>query len=157
MIGQSQSFDSSASPYRHYTLSARQPQHIFSADVVTVTLRKIISPGDAGMRAQDWVPDPVLTRAMDVIMILHMDHEQNASTSTVRVAGSSQANPYACIAAGIACLWGPAHGGANEAVRAARSPHTRAPPLTHAHTYTRDSSLSARNAFSAAWSPTSSL
>lgn len=63
-----------------------------------------------------WVPDPVLTRAMDVIMILHMDHEQNASTSTVRVAGSSQANPFACIAAGIACLWGPAHGGANEAV-----------------------------------------
>ena len=69
-------------------------------------------------RRQEWVPDPVLTRAMDVIMILHMDHEQNASTSTVRVAGSSQANPYACIAAGIACLWGPAHGGANEAVRA---------------------------------------
>jgi len=63
-----------------------------------------------------WVPDPVLTRAMDVIMILHMDHEQNASTSTVRNAGSSQANPFACIAAGIACLWGPAHGGANEAV-----------------------------------------
>jgi len=67
-------------------------------------------------RNKEWVPDPVLTRAMDVIMILHMDHEQNASTSTVRVAGSSQANPYACIAAGIACLWGPAHGGANEAV-----------------------------------------
>jgi len=61
-------------------------------------------------------PDPVLTRAMDVIMVLHMDHEQNASTSTVRVAGSSQANPFACVAAGIACLWGPAHGGANEAV-----------------------------------------
>jgi len=65
---------------------------------------------------EEWRPDPVLTRAMDVIMILHMDHEQNASTSTVRVAGSSQANPFACIAAGIACLWGPAHGGANEAV-----------------------------------------
>mmetsp|Transcript_27645 Transcript_27645/g.46273 ORF Transcript_27645/g.46273 Transcript_27645/m.46273 type:complete len:428 (+) Transcript_27645:285-1568(+) len=63
-----------------------------------------------------WKSDPLLTRAMDIIMILHMDHEQNASTSTVRVAGSSQANPYACVSAGIACLWGPAHGGANEAV-----------------------------------------
>ena len=59
---------------------------------------------------------PVLARAMDRILILHADHEQNASTSTVRLAGSSGANPYACIASGIACLWGPAHGGANEAV-----------------------------------------
>ena len=59
---------------------------------------------------------PVLSKAMDRIMILHADHEQNASTSTVRLAGSSGANPFACIAAGIACLWGPAHGGANEAV-----------------------------------------
>ncbi len=59
---------------------------------------------------------PVLARAIDKILILHADHEQNASTSTVRLAGSSGANPYACIAAGIACLWGPAHGGANEAV-----------------------------------------
>ncbi len=59
--------------------------------------------------------NPVLARAMDRIMILHADHEQNASTSTVRLAGSSGANPFACIAAGIACLWGPAHGGANEA------------------------------------------
>lgn len=67
-------------------------------------------------RNKEWVPDPVLTRAMDVIMILHMDHEQNASTSTVRIAGSSQANPYACVASGVASLWGPAHGGANEAV-----------------------------------------
>jgi citrate synthase len=58
---------------------------------------------------------PVLVRAMDRIFILHADHEQNASTSTVRLAGSSGANPFACIAAGIACLWGPAHGGANEA------------------------------------------
>lgn len=58
---------------------------------------------------------PVLARAMDRIFILHADHEQNASTSTVRLAGSSGANPFACIAAGIACLWGPAHGGANEA------------------------------------------
>ncbi len=59
--------------------------------------------------------DPVLSRALDKIFILHADHEQNASTSTVRLAGSSGANPFACIAAGIACLWGPAHGGANEA------------------------------------------
>jgi citrate synthase len=60
--------------------------------------------------------NPVLAKAMDRILILHADHEQNASTSTVRLAGSSGANPYACIAAGIASLWGPAHGGANEAV-----------------------------------------
>lgn len=58
---------------------------------------------------------PVLARALDRILILHADHEQNASTSTVRLAGSSSANPFACIAAGVACLWGPAHGGANEA------------------------------------------
>ncbi|MBV9509044.1 MAG: citrate (Si)-synthase, partial [Caulobacteraceae bacterium] len=64
--------------------------------------------------AEDWVSNPVLTRAMDRIFILHADHEQNASTSTVRLAGSSGANPFACIAAGIACLWGPSHGGANE-------------------------------------------
>lgn len=61
-------------------------------------------------------PNPVLAKAMDRIFILHADHEQNASTSTVRIAGSSGANPFACIAAGIAALWGPAHGGANEAV-----------------------------------------
>ena len=60
-------------------------------------------------------PSPILSRAMDRIFTLHADHEQNASTSTVRLAGSSGANPFACIAAGIACLWGPAHGGANEA------------------------------------------
>ena len=59
--------------------------------------------------------NPILNKAMDRILILHADHEQNASTSTVRLAGSSGANPFACIAAGIACLWGPAHGGANEA------------------------------------------
>jgi citrate synthase len=64
--------------------------------------------------AEDWKANPVLTRAMDRIFILHADHEQNASTSTVRLAGSSGANPFACIAAGIACLWGPSHGGANE-------------------------------------------
>ncbi|MBX9575272.1 MAG: citrate (Si)-synthase [Caulobacteraceae bacterium] len=64
--------------------------------------------------AEDYVVNPVLARAMDRILILHADHEQNASTSTVRLAGSSGANPFACIAAGIACLWGPSHGGANE-------------------------------------------
>ncbi len=66
--------------------------------------------------AEDYVIDPVVADAMDKIFILHADHEQNASTSTVRLAGSSGANPFACIAAGIASLWGPAHGGANEAV-----------------------------------------
>ncbi len=66
--------------------------------------------------AEPYEVNPVLARAMDKIFILHADHEQNASTSTVRMAGSSQANPFACIAAGIACLWGPAHGGANQAV-----------------------------------------
>ncbi|MFM9862662.1 MAG: citrate synthase [Micropepsaceae bacterium] len=65
--------------------------------------------------AEEHKSNPVLARALDRIFILHADHEQNASTSTVRLAGSSGANPFACIAAGIACLWGPAHGGANEA------------------------------------------
>lgn len=65
---------------------------------------------------EEYVPNPVLVRALERIFILHADHEQNASTSTVRLAGSSGANPFACIAAGIASLWGPAHGGANEAV-----------------------------------------
>ena len=64
---------------------------------------------------EPYVVNPVVARALDRILILHADHEQNASTSTVRLAGSSGANPFACIAAGIACLWGPAHGGANEA------------------------------------------
>jgi len=64
----------------------------------------------------EFVPNPVLVRALDRILILHADHEQNASTSTVRLAGSSGANPFACVTAGIACLWGAAHGGANEAV-----------------------------------------
>lgn len=65
---------------------------------------------------EPYVVDPLMARALDVIMILHADHEQNASTSTVRLAGSSEANPFAAVAAGIASLWGPAHGGANEAV-----------------------------------------
>jgi citrate synthase len=65
--------------------------------------------------AEDYEVDPILSRAMDRIFTLHADHEQNASTSTVRLASSSGANPFACIAAGIACLWGPAHGGANQA------------------------------------------
>jgi citrate synthase len=68
-----------------------------------------------GNPCEKYVPNPVLVRALDTIFTLHADHEQNASTSTVRLAGSSGANPFACIAAGIACLWGPAHGGANEA------------------------------------------
>ena len=68
-----------------------------------------------GVPCEEYHPNPVLSRALDVIFTLHADHEQNASTSTVRLAGSSGANPFACIAAGIACLWGPAHGGANEA------------------------------------------
>ncbi len=66
--------------------------------------------------AEPYKVNPILARAMDLIMILHADHEQNASTSTVRLAGSTGANPFACIAAGIASLWGPSHGGANEAV-----------------------------------------
>jgi citrate synthase len=68
-----------------------------------------------GVPAEEYEVNDVLVRAMDRIFILHADHEQNASTSTVRLAGSSGANPFACIASGIACLWGPAHGGANEA------------------------------------------
>jgi citrate synthase len=68
-----------------------------------------------GVPAEPYVVNPIIERALDRIFILHADHEQNASTSTVRLAGSSGANPFACIAAGIACLWGPAHGGANEA------------------------------------------
>jgi citrate synthase len=68
-----------------------------------------------GVPAENYVVNPVVEQALDRIFTLHADHEQNASTSTVRLAGSSGANPFACIAAGIACLWGPAHGGANEA------------------------------------------
>jgi citrate synthase len=68
-----------------------------------------------GTPCEDYEPNPVLVRALERIFILHADHEQNASTSTVRLAGSSGANPFACIASGIAALWGPAHGGANEA------------------------------------------
>lgn len=68
-----------------------------------------------GVPTEEKLPNPILARALDRIFILHADHEQNASTSTVRLAGSTGANPYACISAGIAALWGPAHGGANEA------------------------------------------
>ncbi|MDR2636902.1 MAG: citrate (Si)-synthase [Zoogloeaceae bacterium] len=68
-----------------------------------------------GTPCEEYKPNPVLSHALDVIFTLHADHEQNASTSTVRLAGSSGANPFACVAAGISCLWGPAHGGANEA------------------------------------------
>ena len=69
-----------------------------------------------GTPCEEYKPNPVISRAIDRILILHADHEQNASTSTVRLAGSTGANPFACISAGIASLWGPAHGGANEAV-----------------------------------------
>jgi citrate synthase len=69
-----------------------------------------------GTPCEEYQPNPVISRAMERILILHADHEQNASTSTVRLAGSTGANPFACISAGIASLWGPAHGGANEAV-----------------------------------------
>jgi citrate synthase len=65
---------------------------------------------------EEYQVDPIAEKALNLLFILHADHEQNASTSTVRLAGSSLANPFACIAAGIASLWGPAHGGANEAV-----------------------------------------
>ncbi|MDR2924785.1 MAG: citrate (Si)-synthase [Azoarcus sp.] len=68
-----------------------------------------------GVPCEEYRANPVLARALDIIFTLHADHEQNASTSTVRLAGSSGANPFACVAAGISCLWGPAHGGANEA------------------------------------------
>jgi len=68
-----------------------------------------------GTPCEDYMPNPVLVRALERIFILHADHEQNASTATVRLAGSSGANPFACVASGIAALWGPAHGGANEA------------------------------------------
>ena len=68
-----------------------------------------------GVPSEDTIPNPVIVKAMDTIFTLHADHEQNASTSTVRLAGSTGANPYACISAGIGSLWGPAHGGANEA------------------------------------------
>lgn len=69
-----------------------------------------------GVPAEEYKISPVIAKAIDKLLILHADHEQNASTSTVRLSSSSQANPYACIGAGISCLWGPAHGGANEAV-----------------------------------------
>ena len=68
-----------------------------------------------GIPCEEYTPPPILAKAMDLIFLLHADHEQNASTSTVRLSGSSGANPFACIAAGVASLWGPAHGGANEA------------------------------------------
>src|SRR3546814_13376272 len=90
--------------------------------------------------AEEYEIDPVVEQAMDRIFILHADHEQNASTSTVRLAGSSGANPFACIAAGIACLWGPAHGGATAAahtmLHAIGTPHPLPetnPPPQHKH------------------------
>ena len=81
----------------------------------TSTIRRTSCACASRVPCEEYKVNPVLSRALDRIFILHADHEQNASTSTVRLAGSSGANPFACIAAGIACLWGPAHGGANEA------------------------------------------
>ncbi|MDO8703421.1 MAG: citrate synthase [Sulfuricaulis sp.] len=96
-----------------YTYSVGRPQRYPNNkhDYATNFLQMMF-----GTPVQEFAVDPVLARALDVIFILHADHEQNASTSTVRLAASSGANPFACIAAGIASLWGPAHGGANEAV-----------------------------------------
>jgi citrate synthase len=100
------------------TIAARA--YKYSIGQPFVTPRNDISYAENFLRmafsvpAEDWKPNPILTRAMDRIFILHADHEQNASTSTVRITGSSGANPFACVAAGIACLWGPSHGGANE-------------------------------------------
>jgi len=96
-----------------YTYSTGRPQRYpnnkldYSSNVLQMMF---------GQPNDDYPVDPVLSRALDRILILHADHEQNASTSTVRLAASSGANPFACISAGIASLWGPAHGGANEAV-----------------------------------------
>lgn len=101
------------------TIAARA--HKYSVGQAFISPRNDLSYSENFLRmcfavtAEDYEVNPVLARAMDKIFILHADHEQNASTSTVRLAGSSGANPFACIAAGIACLWGPSHGGANEA------------------------------------------
>jgi citrate synthase len=101
------------------TIAARA--HKYSIGQPFVSPRNDLSYSENFLRmcfavpAEDYEVNPILAKAMDKIFILHADHEQNASTSTVRLAGSSGANPFACIAAGIACLWGPSHGGANEA------------------------------------------
>lgn len=96
-----------------YTYSIGRPQRYPRNDMdYTANFMQMLF----GAPNQEYVVDPVLTRAMERILILHADHEQNASTSTVRMAASSGANPFACIAAGISSLWGPAHGGANEEV-----------------------------------------
>lgn len=99
-----------AASYKH---SIGEPQ-VFPDNSLSYTgnlLRMMFS-----VPCEPYVVDPVAEKALDLIFLLHIDHEQNASTSTVRLAGSSGANPFACIASGIAALWGPAHGGANEAV-----------------------------------------
>src|ERR671923_142082 len=113
------------SAFYHDALDINNPQHrTISAFRLVAKMPTIVgmsykySIGQPFMYPRNdlsYKPNDVLVRAMDRIFILHADHEQNASTSTVRLSGSSGANPYACIAAGIACLWGPAHGGANEA------------------------------------------
>ena len=80
-----------------------------------------------GVPAEEYEVDPIIESALNKLFILHADHEQNASTSTVRTAGSSQASPYACLSSGIASLWGPAHGGANEACMHFLAPPWRGP------------------------------
>ena len=99
-----------AMTYKYYTgLPFMYPRNSFSY-VENLMYMMFATP------SEDYVPNPKLVRALERILILHADHEQNASTSTVRLAGSSGANPFACVSSGIAALWGPAHGGANEAV-----------------------------------------
>ena len=99
-----------AMTYKYYTgLPFMYPKNSFSY-VENLMYMMFATP------AEEYVPNPKLVRALERILILHADHEQNASTSTVRLAGSSGANPFACVSSGIAALWGPAHGGANEAV-----------------------------------------
>ena len=96
--------------FKYHMSASRSFIHAMTSDFASNFLRMCFA-----VPCEEYKVNPVLARAMDRIFILHADHEQNASTSTVRLAGSSGANPFACIAAGIACLWGPAHGGANEA------------------------------------------
>jgi citrate synthase len=84
--------------------------------LLPLSLTLFLPPVALAVPSERYEVDPELAKALEIIFILHLDHEQNASTSTVRTAGSSQANPFACVASGIAALWGPAHGGANEAV-----------------------------------------
>jgi citrate synthase len=100
------------SPNIQFPMLLKQDRFPFFLSINYFRFREL--PQDKKM-SEEYVPNPILAKAFERILILHADHEQNASTSTVRLAGSSGANPFACISAGIASLWGPAHGGANEA------------------------------------------